>query len=314
MWHIAGGWHENCDAAEIREVYEIINPATVAQAIRDNRPEGGYSQQPSLAMGESMMIHRMTYRIQDDGTILCDFDHELTQPVHMPWYLGIMHQEKCDVFGGGVWRYIPKLLPFTAGGAAYDFSRPYNTTVGPMPGSKPLSADLWADPASPPNRQLDFIRRADGSCGAAFASGFLPVYDGEPAKRREQISDTGDMVASRKTYPTFAGGKAQIRRPYRGDMNGVMNITKLRGVAYKKYFHWEEMNACAYTVDYDGSTYLYTDFFTPEETELRLAVAADAAVLEEKGVSWHQSADCLAVRGGQGYAAFRLDPAHDERG
>ena len=118
-----------------------------------------------------------------------------------------MHQES-DV--GVVLRYIPKLLPFTHRGDSYYFSRPCNTTKGPMPDSRTLTRDLWAVPDSPPDRQLDFICREDGSCLAAFASGFLPLFDGTPKRRSRQITDAGSMVASRKTYPTFAGGKDQL--------------------------------------------------------------------------------------------------------
>lgn len=315
-WTTVGGWHENCDRAEIRETYEIINPATVAEALRDNRPAGGYETQPSLAAGECMMRCHITYRIENDGTILCDFQHELTQPVHMPWYLGIMHQEKCDVFGGGVWRYIPKLLPFTVNGADYDFSRPYNTTAGPMPQSKTLTADLWADPALPPDRQIDLIRRADGRCGAAFASGFLPVYDGTPEVRAANISDAGDMVDSRKTYPTFAGGKDQLRHPQRESTAGAMNFPTLRGIGYRKYFLPEVQDACAYTVTDGDTTYLYMDFFAPACTVMQRRVdpCGDVQLLEAKGIAWQLAGDTLTVQGTQGYAVFRLGPASDKRG
>lgn len=315
-WRPAGGWHENCERAEIREVYEIINPATVAPALRANRPAGGYTAQPSLAVGESMMLHRMTYRIDGDGTILCDFRHELTQPVHMPWYLGIMHQEKCDVFGGGVWRYIPGLKPFTDRGAAYDFSRPYNTTQGPMPRSRSLTPDLWTDPYQPPSRQIDYIRRADGSCGAAFASGFLPLYDGAPDKRRAQITDTGDMVDSRKTYPTFAGGKDQIRHLPRESAEGAMHFPALRGIAYKKYYLPDSADAGVYTVNEGDTTYVYMDFHAPEERAVcrELLPGQCVQLLDSAGISWQQEGTRLTARGRQGYAVFCVSAAKDERG
>ena len=301
-WQEAGGWVEGCERAEIREVYEIINPATVAKAIRDGRPAGGYTVQPSLAAGESMMTHRMTYRIEPDGTILCDFDHELHQPVHMSCYLGIMHQLKCDVFGGGVWRYIPKVRPFTGKGIPVDFTRPYRTAAETLPNNVPLTPDTWTDPAFPPERQIDFLRRADGHTAVGFASGFLPVQDGAPEIRRGNITDAGTLVKSCKTYPTFAGG-------YRS----TGNYPRLKGVAYKKYFLPVGDDASVYTVPYGEDTYLYLDFYANEPRRLHAVTSPGRrAELLESNVAWQAGADGITAQGTAGYACFRLCGPHQK--
>ena len=212
QWQPVTGEVIPCECAEIREVYEVLNPATIAAALRGEAP------------AQAMLLHRMTYRIQPDGTILCDFDHRLLQPVRLTHYLGVMHQEKCDVFGGGVWRTIPGLKPFEDSGHWFDFSVPYCITGRAMPNWRTLTPDLWADPLCPPDRQYDAFLRPDGSCAAVFASGFLPQYDGEPSRRAHNMTDAGDMVPSCKTYPTFAGGRA-----------GRILLSSLRGVAYRKY-------------------------------------------------------------------------------
>lgn len=287
---------DNCDMAEIREVYEIINPATVAETLRSGRPSGGYATQPSLAAGEAMMIHRMTYRIDQEGTILCDFDHQLLQDVHMSCYLGIMHQEKCDVYGGGVWRYIPKLRPLEHQGRMVDFSRPYRTTAETMPNYRPLSKDLWTNPLSPPDRQIDFIRRADGSNAVGFASGFLPVYDGAPEKRAVSITEAAMLVKSCKTYPTFAGGAKTD-----------MNFPHLRGVAYKKYFLPEGGDTSVYTVTDCDDTYLYMDLFGHEAGQVKYEKSPlQTAELLEASAPWQESGNAITVQGEGGYAVFRL--------
>ncbi len=302
------GYAEGCDCAEIREVYEIINPATVAKAIRENRPEGGYTVQPSLAMGEAMFLHRMTYRIENDGTILCDFDHEVLQDVHMPCYLGIMYQEKCDLWGGGLWRYIPKMKAFEDKGRHLDFSRPYRTTADTLPNSFPLTKALWTNPQSPPDRQIDFIRRADGSDAVAFAGGFLPVYDGMPAKRAANITDAAMLVKSCKTYPTFAGGASEIRRPHRESTDGAMHFPRLRGVAYKKYFLPQGGGASLYTVPYQGDTYVYMDFYADEPRTLSFPKETGSAAVLESTVAWQDDGERLTASGAAGYAVFRLSP------
>ena len=294
-WQLLDGDAEGCDGAEIREVYEIVNPATVAAALRAARPAGGYVTQPSLAVGTAMFRHQMTYRIAPDGTVLCDFDHQLLQPVRMPWYLGVMHQAKCDLYGGGLWRVIPKLRPFTAKGYTLDFSRPCLTTADTLPDYVPLTPDTWADPTSPPDRQLDFIRRADGSDAVGFASGFLPVYDGAPLRRAENITDAGTLVKSCKTYPTFAGG-----------MGCKRSFPRLRGVAYKKYFR-PEQGASVYTVPYGADTYLYMDLYTAAPRRVRYEKSPlQTPELLEATASVQVTGDEITAQGATGYAVFCL--------
>lgn len=301
-WQEIGGWEAGCERAEIREVYEIINPATVAGAIRDGRPAGGYTAQPSLAAGEAMFLHRMTYRIEPDGTILCDFDHQLLQGVHMPCYLGIMHQVKCDVYGGGVWRYIPKVKPFEAKGRRVDFSRPFLTTEDTLPDNVPLTPDTWTNPATPPDRQIDFIRRADGSMAVGFASGFLPVYDGEPIHRAANITEAATLVKSCKTYPTFAGGA-----------KASMNFPALRGVAYKKYFLPAHEGASLYTVPHGEDTYVYMDFYAnePQRMSYTKSPVQQAEPLEAT-TPWQAAEDGLTAQGSAGYACFHLCGPHQK--
>ena len=298
---------EGCDCAEIREVYEIINPATVARATRENRPAGGYAQQPSLAMGEAMFLHRMTYRIENDGTILCDFDHEVLQDIHMPCYLGIMYQEKCDLGGGGLWRYIPKVKAFEDKGRLLEFSRPYRTTADTRPNDRAVTKDLWTEPHSPPDRQIDFIRRADGSDAVAFAGGFLPVYDGVPETRAASITEAAMLVMSCKTYPTFAGGASEVRRPPRESTADAMHFPRLRGVAYKKYFLPREDGTSLYTVPYQGYTYVYMDFFADEPHCVSFPKEPGQVAVLESTVDWQDAGDCLNASGAAGYAVFRLD-------
>ena len=291
-------YNEGCEQAEIREEYEIINPATVAAAIREGRPEGGYQVAPSLAVGEAMFLHRMTYRIEPDGTILCDFDHTCLQDVSMPCYLGIMHQLKCDVYGGGVWRYIPKVRPFTAKGKAVDFTRPFLTTQDTLPDYVPLTPDLWTNPTSPPDRQLDFIRRADGTMAVGFASGFLPLDDGEPTRRAANITDATTIVSSCKTYPTFAGGLINMRKEHR-------SFPRLKGVAYKKYFLPCAQETSMYTIPHGADTYVYMDAFADVPQTLNYPTAAPAALLEAT-LPWQQTDSAITAQGSSGYAVFRL--------
>lgn len=309
-----GAWHplgsvDGAERAEIREVYDIINPATVAEAIRQGRPAEGYPCQPSLATGEAMMRHRMVYRIAADGTVLCDFDHELCQDVPMAEYLGIMYQEKCDAFGGGVWRCIPGTLPFEDGGHTYDFSQPVCITGGAFPRAHRLTVEDWADPLQPPRRQLDMLRDTQGQTPVVFAAGFLPVEDGAPEKRRTQIDSACTIVSSRKTYPNFAGGYTNFLRHCGKNGTQPRTFPRLRGVAYKKYFLPEEEGSTVYTIALGGKVYLAMDFFAEEPvTRLwQLEEGCTAQLLESAGIqTMAQTKDSLQVTAKQGFAVFCL--------
>lgn len=307
-WY-ALGYEENLERAEIHDVYEIVNPSTVAQAIRDGRPANGYPCQPSLAAGEAMMRHEMVYHIHADGTVLCCFDHEMLQDVPVAEYLGIMYQEKCDAFGGGVWRCIPGTLPFEEDGITYDFSRPVCITGGPFPKAHALTVKDWANPSCPPSRQVELLRNEAGCTQAAFAAGFLPVDDGEPARRAAQVSEAATIVASRKTYPTFAGGRTNFLRYCDGHGTQTKAFRHLKGAAYKKYFQPACSGSTVYDIHCGGITYVFMDFHSdvplcqcydvPDGWKVKLLERADEA-------QWTQKQNSLQVTARQGYAVFAL--------
>ena len=294
QWTEIGSWTPDIERAEIREIYEIINPATVAKAIMDARPEGGYRQAPSLNAGVPMAIHKMTYKIEPDGTVVCEFVHTLTEKVRFTHYLGIMHQEKCDLYAGGLWRYIPKLKPFSADTLHLDFSIPYRTTKDTLPDYFPLTQDLFSNPASPPDRQIDFIRRGDGTDAIGFACGFLPLFDGAPEKRKENILEAATLVKSLKTYPTFAGG-----------MGAKKSYSQLKGAAYKKYFLPETPGGSIYTVPGDGCLWLYMDLFEKGHVKYTKAPGQTAELIEASAEVLITDPSVEAF-GEKGYAVLRI--------
>ena len=167
-----------------------------------------------------------------------------------------------------------------------------------MPDYVPLTPDLWTNPASPPDRQLDFIRRADGTMAVGFASGFLPLDDGDPSRRAANITDAATIVSSCKTYPTFAGGLINMRQEHR-------SFPRLKGVAYKKYFLPCAQEASMYTIPHGADTYVYMDAFADVPQTLHYPTAALAALLEST-LPWQQTASGITAQGSSGYAVFRL--------
>ncbi|MBQ8308714.1 MAG: hypothetical protein IJX96_02665 [Clostridia bacterium] len=278
----------SCDYAEIREEYEIINPATVAEALRAARPKDGYQKQPDFAdYGQPMLSCKITYRIENDGTILTLFDYKKLMNVRFQRFMGIMYQEKLDVYKGGIWRYFPKVLPFTTEEGTFNFSMPTPTVGEPFPKRFELTREYWKDNGSPCERAVDYFRDKNGCDRLAFASGFLPLYDGVPTIRNKQVSNVVSLKFTRKHYPTFADG----------------DLTHIRGIGYKKYFTPTADKASYYKVKAEGKTFIYADFFAKKTLEIPVQGNMKPFEVSE-GITYKTESGKIAVTGEHGYAVF----------
>ena len=241
-----------CDYAQIYEHYYIINPATVLSDLVSKRPENGYEFNPDLAQfGLPMMEIKLTYTITEDGTVLCAFDNQKLMDVSWTRYLGVMFQEKPDLLGGGVYRFLPHTLPLDCSEGVFDFNNGVLLS-GAYPTSKMLTPEFYADPDNPPNRIIDVLKDNSGANKLGFACGFLPVFDGENNVRKNTLDCACPIYSTRKAYPVFAEG----------------NITKIKGVGYKKYFTTPKDKGSYYTINFDGTTYFYA--LLTEQTELNI--------------------------------------------
>lgn len=238
-----------CDYVVMEEYYDIINPSTIADALRENRPEGGYTENPFTNVGEPIVNYHMTHQLLADGTVIEIMDHKILQSVKFSYYGGIQYQQQNRAFRGDVLRYIPgiKFLPEVVFGQA----DPEHQIVSK---SVTLNSTYWKDRDYNPDRQLDFIQNPDGSNQVAFAGGFLPYYYNETPEIRVQSADRwGFVYTTNKVYPAYITEKAGVDK-FAGQ--------EIKGVAYKKYFDSSKQSIfdySCYTVDYDGYTFLYYD-------------------------------------------------------
>ncbi len=276
---------EDIDALEIVHEYDMINQATMAEALQKERPEGGYKSMPYLGNGKVMTKGKVIYRIENDGTILVDFDYQNLTNVDFSICMGIMYQERCN-YGKGIYRYIPKQKPFEFNGTTYDFSVPCDTDMENYPHNFMTTPDTWENPDSPPDRQIDFIKDVNGEIIAGFAGGFLPVYEGEPSVRKNNINSAVLFYRSRKTYPRFKEGT---------------RMKSVRGVGYKKYFEVCD-NVSEYRVSYDGITYIYIDFFGEGQKEL----CEDVTLFEKSDdVKFEKQGNKTVITAKKGYAVLK---------
>ncbi len=279
-----------CDYAEIREEYDIMNPALVAEALRAARPEDGYHSMPDLAIGSPILRQKMTYRIMPDGTVLSIFDLQKMADIDFEYCMCVMYQEKMDAYGGGIYRTIPGILPFTTPEGTFDFEMPVQLFPGPFPANKRLTPDTWKNPDWPCDRFVDVFRDKEGQDRLGFACGYLPVLDGDPNYRKEHLSFAAHVYRTRKAYPTFISG----------------NPDSARGIAYKKYFAPLAQKTSVYTVPYEDKVYVYIDFFGGEA--VTVPVHENVQLLDcSKGISYQMEAGQIRVCGERGHAVFTYD-------
>ncbi len=277
-----------CDLARMEEEYEIVNPATVAPNLRKARPDGGFTHIPDLPLfGEAMFKTKNIYHVTEDGTVLCEFYREKLMDISYERCMGAMFQEKMDVFGGGMYRHLAKTLPFTENGIDFDFTSPRCIQESPYPRCFFVTPEYWENPASPPDRIIDYFRDKDGHDRLGFVLGYLPLYDGVPEKRLEHLEHSIMVYRSRKIYPTFMSG----------------DLTKLHGIAYKKFFAPKKDKASVYSVKADGKTFIYFDFF--EENTLEFSFEGNVRLYEKSdGVSYEIKDNTICAKGSRGYATF----------
>ena len=282
-----------CDRAEIHEVYEIVNPVSMSQEIYKNRPEGGYKAPINSAMGKPMMSVNLVYHIENDGTILCDFEYKNLMNVQFLRCMGAMFQEKLDSFGGGVYRYIPKMLPIDTDEGVFDFSCPVDTAPGFFPKNKQITKEYWENPISPPDRIVDYMRSSTEDSGVGFACGYIPVFDGKPEIRARNLKSAVHIVKTRKGYPFFM------------DKDKIISA---RGVAYKKYFATQKKSSSVYTVEYNGEKYMYIDFF--EKDTVTIPECGNISVCEKSdGVSYSIENKTLIISADKGYMVLKIQKA-----
>lgn len=141
--------------------------------------------------------------------------------------------------------YVPKSIPFTQDSINYDFSKPY-LMPNVLPNSIYFKADKNENDANPVDRLLMFNNNY------GYATGYLPMLDAEPSKRKTNASNKYLEIrnSSLKVYPSVIDGlKTQLSV---GDSFAV--------VAYRKYFAKSTKRTAGYVVRSKMGDYLYLDW------------------------------------------------------
>ena len=201
--------------------------------------------------------------------------------------MGVMYQEKRNVYGGGIYRFLSKLKPFTTPEGTFDFSSPYPLRGGAYPESYSPTREDFLSTDNPFDRIVDYFRDLNGNDKLGFSCGYLPVYDGEPNIRKDLVKYAIHIYKTRKAYPNFATD---------------IKVDEFHGVAYKKFFETENRSS-VYAVDYQGKKYIYFDIF--EKNSLSFETLGNASLFELDGdLTYKVENGKITVSGNKGHATF----------
>ena len=263
------------DYVLVEETYTIMNPAHVAQAIIDGKPEGGYTENPNLAVGKELVTFDLQQIYNADGTVIHNWETTYHQDVSLGEFGGIQYGKKGDFV------YLPGTKPFIMNSSvtinnvkedktnvAFDFTNLFDTTKAYPNGY--ATTETFADLSNVPHRRLDF-NKSGSTFDKAFAGGQLPVFDGAPEERVKNTDRAFYFWNTRKAYHFSVGGSkadAGINKKYPDMTNATM-----KGSAYKKWIQDFDANGTAsyYSVPYfsdgDNSRYFYFDLYQPGVTK-----------------------------------------------
>ena len=265
---LENGMEFDCDEFVIEETYEVVDPSTIADAIRENAPEGGYAANPDITVGgDTMLIYNIVYTFRKDGTMIQEIDHEVVKAMRIGHSPMVMHKMRENFTGGDIYRYIPNTTAFEAkdiNGAnlTYDFSTPHKIFSGvgetiTYPQGYVMPRTKCIDQEYPAERYIEYYTDADGDLACTYAEGLLPVGYASKENWKSADSNTFYFYKTLKSYPYTYAKYAQSAG------------SRIQAASYKKYVpapEGSDGNTRSYTIAYGDTLYTYVDMFKSGET------------------------------------------------
>lgn len=246
-------------SVDIVEFYDIVNPFSALDKIRANKPVGGYTKNPPLNDGDSVVSVSNIYRFFSDGTNLIITD--ITNHLDIDFgYFGITQQgASSDAFGGGVYKYLPKSLPLTEGSTVYDLRTPIDNAN--IVDALHYTSPYWEMTGNPPDRTIDYFKDSNGDNQLGFALGYLPIGDG--IDRANKVEDAWFINNTKKNYPKFVDSKLGSPLP---------KDTSIQGIAYRKFYPLNDLKSSGsvYLIPFNNETLVYIDYHKEIDEHIEL--------------------------------------------
>jgi len=302
----------DCSYLDIVEEYDIINPASLLDKIRQ------FPGKEQNFVGEDLagVIHNsIIYRFWPNGAIVIYHTSKALQQFNIG-YMGFIQSAKLNT---GNFRaheyYIPKTKPFRLGGTDYNFQALQDFRA-PVPASINFqsSAGTITDELNLPDRFIQLLGdRENGKFigKAAFAMGYSPVSGMTKTGQRQRNTSSGGLIyTSSKSYPCALNNRIGATVP----AGTVFNCT-----AYRTYYDpRRNPNAtCVYWYKENDDYLVYLDYhrnvdheivvLPPEMTGKKMSIIEQTSsfrlltdnTVAEKGI-------IISVTNEYGYSVLRI--------
>lgn len=303
-----------CEFLELVEEYDIVNPAAVIAAVKQNP---GVSQDFVAADLDFLLTNEIRYQLQPWGA--CTVRHKAVINREFGLNLtGFIQTRALLRRDGDIHRYyVPDTGAFTVGGLTYDFGEIQDF---PGPPSAPLQFGVGFDnvdlPERQPSRFVQFLSKRSGSASGAEI-GYVVGYSllegcTVPEVRAANSARAAFIHTSAKTYPIAMDEK--IGRIPAGEV--------FENLAYRQYFSPSALSekATSAYLHREGDNYLlYVDYHqvVPEDViELpKFLSGRDVTIVEAtpsvellSGTTVPESGIRLASKDGSGHIAIAIAP------
>ena len=248
------------DHVDIVEEYDIVNPQSIVTEILNNKPIGGYTENPIVNTGDAFLHFSNIYRILNDGTMLLFSLLDNDVLIDLSYWSGTQYAQKASasVFGGGVFRYVPKLLEVDG----HDLRIPFNLSSWNF--TIEAIKTNWEDADNPPDRLLHLYTNNDGTFKAGYAVGYLPIAYGKASERKTNVGNAMTLYNTKKTYPHIV------------DRNGLSGgnwnaYTPFQCVVYRKpVLDVADIHTDVYFIPYGDKCYLYADYHAISDDRIKI--------------------------------------------
>ncbi len=288
-----------CSVFTVEEEYDIAATDSVLEHVIRNKGRQVEFNAPGI---DKVLSQKIIYSFRPDGSCIVTHNSKFFRDA-MLGYMGFLQagQLAKGAYAKHLY-YIPKTLPFQFGGRTWDFAGTEDYTK-PIAGTMLLDSKTFENPASMPERFLQYLSGGNGLPEIGFAVGYsLTEGCTVPAEHLKNASQALFLYKSHKTYPhAIDGGK--IRRIKAGQTFFCM--------AYRQYFDPSK----GYYINRQGKNLiLYADFHAPirgKAIELPEEVRnLKMSVLEKSGtVSFRKTGNALLFdsTGRYGYAVLKFE-------
>lgn len=176
---------------KIIESYYVYDLPSIIENIINNRPVGGYAENPMLNSFNALKLfkHSIVYEVQENGCMIITTNFRTYNKKINYNFHGFT--QAIELNSGNI--YVPKTLPYTIGSKIYNFNLIEDWNTDPTEAIHLIST-YWENPTSPPDRIVNM------NTNVSLHIGYL-TDRGVGFNRKDKVNDAIFLNSTRKLYP-----------------------------------------------------------------------------------------------------------------